>query len=102
MPIATHRPRQITVGRRIVDKLLDHRIPSERPIEPDGNIRQVAKRGRAMADLHVAARPLPRADAIEPVGIMSAVTFRQAILIIDGRGIGGVENLGMLGIQMAA
>src|ERR1035438_3864798 len=46
------------------------RVPSNRPAQPQGHVREVARRRHAMSVFHLAQRPFARADAVEPVAFV--------------------------------
>src|SRR3990170_1199861 len=74
-PRLAFRPVEPPVGLRIADDLLFVRIPLQRPVEPVGDVSQVAHGRGPAGDLDIPERQLPRAHAMDEIAKDAAVAL---------------------------
>ena len=80
LPGAAHRTRQHPVGLVIVYKSFILRVPFQRPLQPVGDITQVANGNRAAACLDIGAGPAAGTDRLYKVAVM-VIAFVQVYFI---------------------
>src|SRR5262245_40437227 len=79
MPGRSHRLRNETARHGITDEVLFDGIPVEGTALANGDIAEMAHSYRAVANLHIANRPLAGSDAVEEVIVVmvALVQFRR-------------------------
>src|SRR5262249_34631942 len=73
-------------GLGVADDLLPGRVPFERPLQPVGDVAEVADGAGPVGDLDVAEAPLARLDAVDEVA-------EDAAPALVGRHVGGARRL---------
>src|SRR5207248_96766 len=73
------------VGFAVVYELPLRGVPAELAVVPVGQVAEVADGHRAGADLHVADRPLPRADAVQPIALVAGRLVKVHVFFAERR-----------------
>src|SRR5262245_39769655 len=100
LPGGPHLAAEPLVGFLILEELLRGGIPLELLAAADADVADVADRHRAVADLHVADRPLPAAQAVTPVAHVVA-RYVQALGVL-GQGLQHLRPASAEGDLLAA